>query len=118
MMTVQQLDEFARGEALTGRADGQFMTSATRMNQLMEETAGDPVLLGQALGRQWAPGTQLIRMDVSDPLAFNPRIPNASMSGAGPLFRPGGLTSGGVPEVVTDQLPWFQVWATPVIPAG
>lgn len=43
-------------------------------------------------------------------------LPSASMAGAGPLFTPGGFTAGGVPEIVTDQLPWYQVWATPVVP--
>jgi hypothetical protein len=116
LMTDEQFAKFAEGKSVIGRADGQSMTSAARMNQLMEETGGDPVLLGEKLGVSWMPGTQLVRMDVSDPLMFNPRLPNASMAGAGPLFTPGGITAGGVPEIVTDQLPWYQVWATPVVP--
>ena len=114
MMTQAQFRQYAEGQALIGRTEGQFMTSATRMNQLIEETGGDPVLLGQKLGVQWEPGTQLIRMDASNPLLFNPRLPNASMIGANPSFIPGGFTIGGVPEIVTDQLPWQEVWATPV----
>ena len=114
LMTQAQFRQFAEGQALIGRAGGQFMTSAARMNLLIEETGGDPVLLGQKLGVPWQPGTQLIRMDVSNPLLFNPRLPSASMAGANSFFVPGGSTVGGVPEIVTDQLPWQEVWATPI----
>lgn len=92
------------------------MTSATRMNQLVEETGGDPFLLGKKLGVPWQPGTQLVRMDVSNPLLFDPRLPSAPMTGVNSSFVPGGFTIGGVPEIVTGQLPWYQVWATPVVP--
>jgi hypothetical protein len=117
LMTRGQFARFAEGQSTIGRADGQFMTSAARMNQLIEETGGDPVLLGQKLGVKWEPGVQLIRMDVSNPLLFNPRLPSAPMIGANASFVPGGMTVGGVPEIVTDQLPWHEVWATPVAPA-
>jgi RHS repeat-associated protein len=115
LMTEAQFNLYAKGAQTIGRADGQFMTSATRMNQLIQETGGNPALLGQRLGvSSWGPGTNLLRMDVTNPMLFNPRMPTGSMSGANPLFRPGGFTSGGVPEIVTDPLPWQQVWSTPV----
>jgi hypothetical protein len=115
LMTKAQFEQLAEGKTLLGRLEGQFMTSARLMNRIIQETGGDPVLLGQKLGMpRWGPGTQLIRMDVTDPLSFNPRMPNASMSGANSLFRNGGLTSGGVPELVTDQLPSHQVWSMPL----
>jgi hypothetical protein len=116
LMTKEQFVKYAEGRSFIGRTDGQFMNSARQMNQLIKETGGDPVLLGNKLGVKWTPDTQLIRMDVIDPLRFNARLPEASMSGANNLFKPGGLTSGGVPEFVTDPLPWQQVWSTPVIP--
>ena len=115
-MTKDQFVRYAEGKAVVGRADGQFMTSATRMNHLIHLTGGDPVLLGKALGVEWQPGTQLIRMDVADPLLFNARMPEASMSGANSMCRKGGLTSGGRPEIATDPFPWQQVWFTPVLP--
>jgi hypothetical protein len=100
---------------MVGRPDGQFMTSAKNMNKLINKTGGDPVQLGQKLGiDNWTSNTKLIRMDVVDPLNYNPRMPSASMNGSNNLFKPGGLTSGGVPEIATDLLPSSQVWATPI----
>lgn len=100
---------------MIGRPDGQFMTTARQMNLLIHETGGNPVLMGERLGiSSWGPDTRLIRMDVTDPLMFNPRSPLSTMTGANSLFRPGGFTSGDIPELVTDQLPWYQVWATPM----
>lgn len=52
-------------------------------------------------------------MDVVDPLNYNPRMPSASMNGSNNLFKPGGLTSGGVPEIATDLLPSSQVYGSP-----
>jgi hypothetical protein len=116
-MTEEQYLLYAKGKQMLGRSDGQFMTSASEMNKIIAETGGDPVKMAQRLGLQnITPETVLIRMDVTDPLKFNARMPSASMSGANPLFRTGGKTIGGVPEIVTDPLPCEQVWATTVKP--
>ncbi len=115
LLTAEQFEEFVQGRTLIGRLDGQFMTSARRMNNLIYERGGDPVLLGKKLGvNKWKQETDLIRIDVLDPLSFNPRLPESSMGGANSLFRQGGVTSGGVLELVTDQLPSQNVWATPL----
>jgi RHS repeat-associated protein len=116
LQTKRQFDDYARGMNIIGRADGRFMTSSVRMNQLIAQTGGGPVKLGKLLGVDWGPGTTLIRMDVSDPLLLNPPMPTSSMSGANSMFRLGGFTSGGVSEFVTDQLPGYQVWSSPVMP--
>jgi hypothetical protein len=117
LMTDKNYANFAEGRPMIGRPDGQFMTSAKQMNQLIYDTNGDPVTLGQKLGvDSWAADTKLIRMDVADPMSFNPRMPDATMSGANSRFVPGGATSGGVSEVVTDPIPASQVWTTPVVP--
>jgi RHS repeat-associated protein len=115
LMTEEQYLAYAKGRRMVGRPDGQFMTSAKNMNKLINKTGGDPVQLGQKLGiDNWTSNTKLIRMDVVDPLNYNPRMPSASMNGSNNLFKPGGLTSGGVPEIATDLLPSSQVWATPI----
>ena len=117
LMTEDQYIRYAKGAEMIGRTDGQFMTSARQMNSLIHEVRGNPVLLGERMSvSTWGQDTQLIRMDIIDPLKFNPRMPTSTMSGANSKFRPGGITSGGVPEIATDQLPWNQVWATPVRP--
>jgi len=115
IMTEEQYLLYAKGKQVLGRSNGQFMTSASEMNKIVVETGGDSVQMAQRLGLQnITPETVLIRMDVTDPLKFNPRMPTSSMSGANPLFVPGGKTIGGVPEIVTDPLPYQQVWATPI----
>jgi len=107
--------ENAPASQLIGREDGQFITSAAHMNHAIDTTGGDPVLLGELLGiPSWSADTSLVRIDVLDPLNYNPRLPSSTLSGANPLYVPGGLTSGGVPEVVIDQVPASQIWATPV----
>lgn len=117
VMTEEQFLLYAKGKQILGRSDGQFMTSASEMNRIIAETGGDPVKMAQRLGLQnISAETVLIRMDVTDPLKFNPRMPSASMSGANKLFRPGGKTIGGIPEIVTDPLPCDQVWATQITP--
>jgi RHS repeat-associated protein len=115
LMTEPQYLKFAKGQDFIGRADGQFMTSSRQLNQIIYDVGTDPVALGQKLNVEgWTANTRLIRMDVSDPLLFNARLPNASMSGANPMFISGGKTIGGVSEIVTDPLPASQVWATPL----
>ena len=115
LMTERQYLAYAKGQPFIGRTDGQFMTSARQMSQVIYDVGTDPVALGERLGVSgWTANTRLIRMDVADPLSFNPRLPNGSMSGANTLFRPGGATVGGLSEIATDPLPASQVWATPL----
>ena len=114
-MTEDQYYLYAKDAALVGRQDGQFLTSATRMNDLIASTGGDSALLGEKLGvPTWSSDTSLVRIDVPDPLSYAPRLPDSALSGANPLFKSGGLTSGGVPEVVIDPVPGSEIWVTPL----
>jgi hypothetical protein len=51
----------------------------------------------------------LVRVDIPDPLSRNPRMPTGLEQGANELYKPGGYTSGGVQEMVTDPVPWSAV---------
>lgn len=106
---------YVKGRPMVGRADGQFMTSSRELNDLLLDVGDDPIALGKRLGVEgWTENTKLIRIDVLDPLRFNPRLPDQSMTGANSLFLPGGKTIGGVSEIVTDPIPAASVWATPL----
>ena len=105
-----------QGNRPVGRPDGQFMTSAREMNQIINETGGDSARLGELLGVDGWAGHELIRMDVEFPNKLNVRLPDSNISGANDNFIPGGKTSGGVSEVVTDPIPANEVWPTRVEP--
>jgi hypothetical protein len=91
------------------------MISSLRMNELLIETGENTAMLAERLGAKWAADAKLIRIDVTDPLKYNPRLPVSNMSGVNSLFVPGGKTIGGVPEITTDMLPQSEIWTTPVI---
>jgi hypothetical protein len=115
LMTQEQYVLHAKGQPMIGRPDGQFMTSAKRMNQILATEGDDTVAISRALGlNDWTADTRGVRMDVLDPLRFRPRLPSRTMKGANASFKAGGDTSGGAPEIATDQLPASAVWATPL----
>jgi len=114
LMSENKYRRFVEGKGLVGRADGQFMTSSREINRVLASAAGDVEKINKMLGTDFEPGERLIRIDVNNPLDYNPRLPDSSLSGANAHFVPGGMTSGGVPEIVTDPLPAGSVWATPV----
>lgn len=50
-------------------------------------------------------GVGLVRIDVDDVSGLNIRMPSGNETGANSLWLPGGNTSGGVPEAITDTIP-------------
>jgi hypothetical protein len=50
-------------------------------------------------------GGGLVRIDVEDISGLNIRMPSGNETGANSLWMPGGKTSGGVPEAITDIIP-------------
>ncbi len=50
-------------------------------------------------------GGGLIRIDTDNVSGLNIRIPSGNETGANKLWIPGGNTSGGVPEAITDTIP-------------
>jgi RHS repeat-associated protein len=91
-----------------GYADGLFVTSRAEADRLV--ATGDLASVKKRLGipsDQW--NEPLVRLDVSDPLARNARLPTGNEEGANKLFVPGGHTSGGAPEMVIDPVPTSQL---------
>ena len=56
--------------------------------------------IGRRLGTTFPEGSSLIQVDIDDLAARSVRMP----TGGGPLWRPGGITSGGLPERVIDPI--------------
>ena len=63
----------------------------------------------------WQGKGGIVRIDVSNPENFNLRIPNGSEVGANTLWEPGGLTSGGKAEAVTNPIPAANISANKII---
>ncbi len=108
-----------QGQSRIGRPDGQFITTRAAMDRLLNETAGNLGAVKRRLGipdEYW--NEPLYRVDIDYPLLHNSRLPAGWESGANELFRWGGYTSGGLPEVIIEQVPMggFRVIPTGVRP--
>lgn len=99
-------------KSLIGRTDGQFMVSNKAMNKALAEANGNVVKLQELLSTNQWDGKILYRLDFKNPLDYNPRVPHQGLSGANEHFVPGGLTKGGVSEIITDQLPKNKITVT------
>lgn len=76
---------------------------------------GDLAVYEQALG--FTPGYfqghgGLVRLDVIEVADLHVRIPSGNEAGANSYWLPGGYTSGGVPEAVTDLIPKYRIQVT------
>ncbi len=99
------LDTFGRN--LVGRPGGQFVMPSTVLDKLLQSSGGDVSVIEQALGippGAWQ-GVSLSRIDIPNPSSVGIRIPSGNEPGANGQWVPGGYTSGGVPEAVTNQIP-------------
>jgi RHS repeat-associated protein len=96
--------------AALGRSDGLFVLKTSQAERL--HLSGDNAAIRHALGipdSSAAWHEPLVRIDIPDPLSHNPRMASGLETGANELFKPGGYTSGGVQEMVTDPIPWDKV---------
>ena len=80
---------------------------STVLDKLLQSSGGDVSVIEQALGippGAWQ-GVSLSRIDIPNPSSVGIRIPSGNEPGANGQWVPGGYTSGGVPEAVTNQIP-------------
>lgn len=106
-------ENWVAGKDVVGRGDGQFMTSKSAMDRLLQEANGDMSIVKQRLGipqNQW--NEPLVRVDVMNPLLHNARLPSGLNSGVNSQFQWGGYTSGGMPELITNPIPKSDIRAT------
>jgi hypothetical protein len=106
------LDDF--GRELLGRSDGQFISTATDINEILKKAAGDVRIIETELGLppgswQTNPATGkkriIVRIDVPDPKTLHLRMPTGNEAAANPLWMPGGVLPNGKLEAVVDQIP-------------
>jgi len=96
--------QFVEGKPSVGRPDGLFITTKGSIDKILKDK-GDVAGLNKSLGVDWKPGDKIYRVDIPNPLGHNPRLPTGKESGANTHFEPGGYTSGGLPEIVTNPVP-------------
>ncbi|WP_407928278.1 hemagglutinin repeat-containing protein [Collimonas silvisoli] len=105
--------------ANVGRPDGLFVSTNQYINKLLAETQGNNTLIKQQLGiepQYW--NGPLVRIDIPNPLQFNPRLPSGLEGGANSQFMRGGYTPGSAPEITINSVPVKSVNPSPVSGSG
>ena len=99
-----------------GREDNScFVMPKTVCDDIAKAANGNLTVYEQALG--FEPGYfqghgGLVRIDVLDVADLHIRIPSGNEAGANAWWLPGGYTSGGVPEAVSDLIPKSRILVT------
>ena len=99
-----------------GREDGTcFVMPKSVCDDIAKAAKGDLAVYEQTLG--FEPGYfrghgGLVRIDVIDVADLHVRIPSGNEAGANAYWMPGGYTSGGVPEAVSDLIPKSRIIVT------
>lgn len=112
--TVIQTNESYNRYTIRGQLVGNpndntlFVMPKDYCDKIFSEANGDVAYIEEALGFQKGHfsknGGTMWRIDVDDVSKCNLRIPNGNETGASSLWIPGGYTSGGVPEAVSDTI--------------
>ena len=77
-------------------------------DEILLKADGDISIIEKELGfpeGYFAEKEGLVKIDVMDISELNLRIPSGNETGANSLWLPGGYTSGGIPEAVSDIIP-------------
>lgn len=99
-----------------GREDNTcFVMPKTVCDDIAKAANGNLAVYEQALG--FEPGYfqghgGLVRIDVLDVADLHIRIPSGNEAGANAWWLPGGYTSGGVPEAISDLIPKSRILVT------
>lgn len=107
---------FVVARKFIGREDNScFVMPKTVCDDIAKAANGNLSVYEQALG--FEPGYfrghgGLVRIDVLDVEDLHIRIPSGNEAGANAWWLPGGYTSGGVPEAVSDLIPKSRILVT------
>ena len=107
---------FVVARKFIGREDNScFVMPKTVCDDIAKAANGSLAVYEQALG--FEPGYfhghgGLVRIDVLDVADLHIRIPSGNEAGANAWWLPGGYTSGGVPEAVSDLIPKSRILVT------
>jgi hypothetical protein len=118
LVTGDTYNDWIKGREMIGRPDGQFISTASDIDEILKKANGDIAIIEAELGIEpgtWKNKNGIFRVDINNPEELNLRMSNGSESGANPLWEPGGFTSGGRPEAVINQVPATHFNAYPVI---
>jgi hypothetical protein len=109
VLTKDQYNAFIRNKSVLGREDNSlYIARKDFVDKIFHEAKGNIEIIEKRLGfsKGWfSQGGGLVRVDIKNPLLHNIRMPSGLEKGANEFFRPGGYTSGGVPEAVIDNVP-------------
>jgi hypothetical protein len=82
-----------------------FVMPKNYCDKIIAKANGNVSIIEKELGFSdgyFSDGGGLVRIDVEDISGLNIRMPSGNEYGANSLWIPGGFTSGGVPEAITD----------------
>ena len=88
-----------------GQKDGtSFVLPKSKADELIAKAGGDKRLLEDSLGLPsgFLDTEQLVRVDIPNPIKFNPRVPSGNEAGANAQWLPGGKLPNGNSEAVLD----------------
>lgn len=92
------------GRDLIGRKEGTFVMTKVEMDNVLKKAGGKLAVVEKDLGipkDAWK-DRKTSRIDVHNPMKFNPRLPNGNEPGANDLWIPGGLLPTGYSEAIID----------------
>lgn len=118
LVTGDTYDNFIAGKATVGRPDGLFISTVDDIDAVIAKANGNISIIEEELGipaGSWQGKGGIVRIDLNNLENFNLRIPDGSEAGANPLWEPGGLTSGGKLEAVTNPIPTANINANKII---
>ncbi len=118
LITGDQFDAFVAGRNVIGRADGQFISTSQKVDEVLAKANGSVSKIETELGiptGTWQNKGGIYRIDIHNPENLHLRIPKGSETGANEFWHPGGITSGGVIEAVVDEIPKNMFTATQII---
>ena len=118
LVTGQSYNGYIKGQQAVGRADGLFISTADDIDAVINKANGNVAIIEQELGiptGMWQGKGGIYRIDIKNPEKFNLRMPDGSESGANALWEPGGFTSGGKVEAVTNPIPTSNINAIQII---
>ena len=87
-----------------GPPGGTFVMPKSEADRIIAQAGGDVRKLEQLLGlNPGSLGNAPVRVDIANPTGL--RMPSGNEPGANSLWKPGGFTSGRIPEAVIDRVP-------------
>lgn len=96
-----------------GPPQGTFAMPKATADEMISKANGDVRKLEELLGLNKGDlGDAPVRVDIPEPTGV--RMPTGNEPGANEFWIPGGYTSGGIPEVVIDQVPLDKIIVNPI----